>query len=52
MIVFNAESDTCDNSFDAIYWAYVSLTTVGYGDLYPVSTLGRAIAMLSSLVGE
>ena len=51
LIVFNVEPDTFDSFFDAIYWACVSLTTVGYGDLYPVSTLGRAIAMLSSLVG-
>lgn len=51
LIVFNVEPDTFDSFFDAIYWACVSLTTVGYGDLYPVSTLGRAIAMFSSLVG-
>ena len=51
LIVFNVEPDTFDSFFDAIYWACVSLTTVGYGDLYPTSTLGRAIAMLSSLVG-
>ena len=51
LIVFNVEPDTFDSFFDAIYWACVSLTTVGYGDLYPVSTLGRVIAMLSSLVG-
>ena len=51
LIVFNVEPDTFESFFDAIYWACVSLTTVGYGDLYPVSTLGRAIAMFSSLVG-
>ena len=51
LIVFSVEPDTFDSFFDAIYWACVSLTTVGYGDLYPISTLGRAIAMLSSLVG-
>ena len=37
--------------FDAVYWAVVSLTTVGYGDLYPSSDVGRAIAMISSLMG-
>ena len=51
LIVFNVEPDTFDSFFDAIYWACVSLTTVGYGDLYPISTLGRVIAMLSFLVG-
>jgi len=29
----------------------VSLTTVGYGDIYAVTTLGKIIAMLSSFVG-
>ena len=51
LILFNVEPDTFDSFFDAIYWACVSLTTVGYGDLYPVSTAGRIIAMISSLVG-
>lgn len=37
--------------FEAIYWAVVSLTTVGYGDIYPVSWIGRAIAMSSSFFG-
>ena len=36
---------------DAVYWATVSLTTVGYGDIYPVTILGRLIAMISSLFG-
>ena len=51
LIVFNVEPDTFGNFFDAVYWACVSLTTVGYGDYCPVSGLGRAIAMVSSLVG-
>ena len=51
LVVFNVEPDTFGNFFDAIYWATVSLTTVGYGDIYPVSTAGRVITMLSSLFG-
>ena len=51
LIVFNVEPDTFKNFFDAIYWATVSLTTVGYGDIYPVSNAGRIITMLSSLFG-
>ena len=51
LVVFNVEPNTFDNFFDAIYWATVSLTTVGYGDIYPVSTAGRIITMLSSLFG-
>ena len=51
MIVFNIEPDTFDDFFDAIYWATVSLTTVGYGDIYPVTDVGKFVAMLSSVFG-
>jgi voltage-gated potassium channel len=51
LIVFNVEVDSFDTFFDAIYWATVSLTTVGYGDIYPVTTAGRIITMISSIFG-
>ena len=51
LVVFNVEPDTFKNFFEALYWATVSLTTVGYGDIYPVSTVGRFITMLSSMFG-
>ena len=51
LIVFNVEPGTYDTFFDAIYWATISLTTVGYGDIYPVTTIGRIVTMFSSLFG-
>lgn len=36
---------------DAIWWAYVTITTVGYGDKFPVTTEGRVIAALLMTVG-
>ena len=51
LIVFNIEPDTFGNFFEAIYWATVSLTTVGYGDIYPVTATGKFVAMLSSVFG-
>ncbi len=51
IVIFNVEPDSFDTFFDAVYWATVSLTTVGYGDIYPVTVLGRAVAMLSSFFG-
>ena len=51
LVVFNVEPATFDNFFDAVYWATVSLTTVGYGDIYPVSLAGRIVTMVSALVG-
>lgn len=51
LVIFNVEPDSFETLFDAIYWATVSLTTVGYGDIYPVTDAGRIITMLSSFVG-
>ena len=51
LVIFNVEADSFNTFFDAIYWATVSLTTVGYGDIYPVTTAGRIITMISSLFG-
>ncbi len=51
LIIFNVEPQTFDSFFDAIYWATVSLTTVGYGDIYPVSMAGQIITMLSAVLG-
>ena len=51
LVIFNVEPESFYNFFDAIYWATVSLTTVGYGDIYPVTTMGRVITMISSIFG-
>lgn len=51
LIVFNVEQESFNSFYEAIYWATVSLTTVGYGDVYPVTAVGRAITMLSSIFG-
>ena len=48
LIIFNVEPDSFNTFFDAIT---VSITTVGYGDIYPITTLGRIITMVSSFMG-
>ena len=40
-----------DDFFDALYWSTCTLTTVGYGDIYPISDIGRVVSMVSALVG-
>ncbi len=37
LIIFQVEPDLFDNFLDAIYWSAVSITTIGYGDISPVS---------------
>lgn len=51
LVMFNIEPVTFGNFFDAIYWAAISLTSVGYGDITPVSDIGRLFTMLSAFVG-
>jgi voltage-gated potassium channel len=36
---------------DALWWAYATVTTVGYGDRYPVTTEGRLVGAVLMLVG-
>ena len=59
LIMFNTEEQVdpetgkmfFGNFFDAFYWAACTLTTVGYGDLYPISDTGRVVSIVSSMVG-
>ena len=51
LVIFNAEPETFPTMYDAIYWATISLTTVGYGDVYATSTVGRFITMISAILG-
>ncbi len=51
LVVFNIEPGSFHSFFDAVYWATISLTTVGYGDIYPITSLGRIITMISSFIG-
>ncbi len=60
MIIFSSiailQVETCDDSNiktakDALWWSFVTITTVGYGDFYPVSIEGRIIASILMIIG-
>ena len=46
-----APNATIKTGGDALWWALTTVTTVGYGDMYPVTTEGRIIAALLMLIG-
>ncbi len=51
LVIFNAEPETFPTMYDAIYWATISLTAVGYGDVYATSPIGKLITMISAILG-
>ena len=55
VVVLQVETRSPDSNIttggDAFWWAFVTVTTVGYGDQFPVTGLGRFMAMLLMIVG-
>ena len=46
-----AQPDVYSNIFDSLWWAVISLTSVGYGDVYPVTAAGRMLTLAMVLTG-
>ena len=51
MYLVEGEKAGFDNIPRSIYWAIVTLTTVGYGDISPITNLGQAIAAMVMIMG-
>jgi len=39
------------NRFDALYWAFITATTVGYGDIRPMARLSKGLSVIIALIG-
>ncbi len=51
LIMYVLEGEYYNNYFEAIYWATISLTSVGYGDFIPHTNAGRLLTIISSMMG-
>ncbi len=47
----NAQPEVFDNVFSSIWWSVSTLLTVGYGDIYPITTLGKIMAIVIAYLG-
>lgn len=47
----DAQTEVFRNAFSGIWWSMSTLLTVGYGDIYPITTLGRIMAICIAYLG-
>ena len=46
-----AQPNVFHNAFDALWWAIATLTTVGYGDIYPITAGGKILSSIIAILG-
>lgn len=46
-----AQPDVFTSVFDAMWWSVATLTTVGYGDIFPITALGKVLAAVIAILG-
>ena len=55
LLIYYAEHDAQPqqfrNAFSGLWWAVATLTTVGYGDIYPITPIGRVLGAVIAILG-
>jgi voltage-gated potassium channel len=46
-----AQPDKLSSIGDSLWWSVATLTTVGYGDVYPITPLGKLLSAVIALIG-
>lgn len=46
-----AQPDVFSNAFDALWWSVATFTTVGYGDIFPVTVAGKILSAIIAVLG-
>lgn len=47
----DVQPDKFDNAFSGLWWAIATLTTVGYGDIYPITIFGKILSAFLAILG-
>ena len=47
----DAQPDVFENAFSGLWWSVSTLSTTGYGDIYPVTLLGKTLSIIITLLG-
>jgi voltage-gated potassium channel len=55
VLMYNVEHDAqpeaFSNAFSALWWAVATFTTVGYGDIYPITVMGKILSAVIAILG-
>jgi voltage-gated potassium channel Kch len=51
LLEHDAQPDKYENIPTSIYWAVITLASIGYGDIYPVTPIGRAMTVVMAFAG-